>query len=134
MKSPFYRFSRILFVLSAILFIVSWILINYTSLPMISKMLPWMVIMYLVISELLFYILSNSIQKRFSLFLNHFMLATGLKLLLLIVILLVYVFNNKPDAYAFILNYFVLYIIYTAIEVGFLLTFNKNIDKNAKLN
>ncbi len=125
--SVFYRFFIKITLLSAILSIIALLMIIISPTRFISPTLPYQVLFFYIISMVLFYILSHSIKKRFSQFLNYFILATGIKLLFLLLIIMIYVFNNKEDAYVFIISFFILYIIYSIVEVVSLLSLNRSL-------
>ncbi|MDX9883666.1 MAG: hypothetical protein RBS73_16515 [Prolixibacteraceae bacterium] len=50
-------------------------------------------------------------------FSSRFMAVTMSKMILLMALALVYILLNKEDAIAFIVVFFLLYVIYTAVEV-----------------
>jgi len=82
-----------------------------------SPSLPWLFVFYYACGIISFRILQQSLQKRFNRFVGVFMLTTALKLFLFIAIMIIYSFLNKNDAVAFLLNFFVLYLVYTVFEV-----------------
>lgn len=54
-------------------------------------------------------------------FISYFMAATGLKLFLYLAVLLAFVFSFPNDAVGFIIEFFILYLLYTSYEVYFIL-------------
>lgn len=82
-----------------------------------SPSLPWLFVFYYACGIISFRILQQSLQKRFNRFVGVFMLTTALKLFLFIAIMIIYAFLNKNDAVAFLLNFFILYLVYTVFEV-----------------
>ncbi len=130
MKSTvFVRFFKKISLLSVLLFVLAFVMTQYLPVQYITPVLPYIVLFFYLISLTIYYLLTNSIQKRFNQFLNYFMLATTVKLVLMFVIMVVYVLNFKEDAYAFMVSFFLLYVIYTFIEVVSLLSFNKSLKK-----
>ncbi|MCX6287073.1 MAG: hypothetical protein NTY96_08160 [Bacteroidetes bacterium] len=79
--------------------------------------LPFLFIFYYACSLLSFMILCRSLQKKFNRFVSVFMLTTALKLFVFIAIMIIYAFINRKDAIPFLLNFFVLYLVYTVFEV-----------------
>ena len=67
----------------------------------------------------------KAVERRPARFVNVFMLTTMLKLMLFLAVMVVYVLLNREDAMPFILTYFVLYVIYTVLEVVSILKVNK---------
>ena len=55
--------------------------------------------------------------KRVSKFVNVFMIAIGLKLIVSLIIIALYAFLNKADAVNFIISFFIIYLIFTVFEI-----------------
>ncbi|MCX6283855.1 MAG: hypothetical protein NTW31_06455 [Bacteroidetes bacterium] len=85
--------------------------------PWFTPSLPFLFAFYYATSLLSFMILNRSLQKRFNMFVSVFMLTTALKLFLFITIMIIYAFLNRKDAIPFLLNFFILYVVYTVFEV-----------------
>lgn len=66
----------------------------------------------------LFVLYQRAKAKKLSSFTNFFMLATFLKLLVYLAIIIVYLLYNRDEAVPFLLTFFVYYIIFTALEVS----------------
>ncbi|MEI8203922.1 MAG: hypothetical protein WCH34_12960 [Bacteroidota bacterium] len=125
--SVFHAFFKKVTMLSTLLFIIAILMNFYLPARFVTPTLPYQVLFFYAISLSLFYILSRSIQERFNQFLNYFILATGIKLILLLLIIILYVFNYKEDAFAFIVSFFILYVLYSVVEVVSLLQFNRSL-------
>ncbi len=82
-----------------------------------SPSLPFLFVFYFACNLISFMALSKSLQKKFSRFVSVFMLTTGIKLFLFLSIMIIYAFINKKDAVPFLLNFFILYLVYTVFEV-----------------
>ena len=61
-------------------------------------------------------------------FINMFMAVTGIKLLVYLIVILLYVMFLTPYAIPFLAVFFPLYIVYTFIEISSLLKFLKTLD------
>jgi hypothetical protein len=117
MTSDLNKFIVHLFVFSALLgfiaFGLSYILpANYFS-PVLPLLFPFFFSMTIIV----FNYLLKSREKKFSQFVNRFMLTTFIKLMAYLAVLLAYVFTHKSDAVPFILSFFILYVAYTVFEV-----------------
>ena len=62
-------------------------------------------------------LLIRSFEKKFNRFVSVFMLTTTVKLFLFIAIMIIYAFANRKDAVPFLLDFFILYLIFTIFEV-----------------
>ncbi|NQT78030.1 MAG: hypothetical protein HQ565_09970 [Bacteroidetes bacterium] len=99
----------------------------FTNLPVeyYSPAFPFIVGFFFFATIIVFYYMLKAVEKRPARFVNVFMLTTMLKLMLFLAVMVVYVLLNPEDAKPFILTYFVLYVIYTVLEVVSILKVNK---------
>lgn len=82
-----------------------------------SPALPFLFVFFFAVSLISYTLLVRSIGSKISGFVSAFMLVTTVKLLLYITVLLLYSFLNRKDAVAFLLNFFILYLVYTVFEI-----------------
>lgn len=111
------KFIRNLAIYSLAVGIITFVLWLVLPENYITPALPWIYLFFVMLTLVLFLLLSRSLEGRFSRFVNTYMIATVLKLLLMIIILVVYVILNKQDAVAFLITFFIMYILFTAFEV-----------------
>ena len=83
----------------------------------VTPMLPYMILFFFATTAFIHRFLLKSLESRPNKFINAFMIATTIKLLLYFAIILIYVFVNRSDAISFALAFFVLYIFYTIFEI-----------------
>lgn len=121
MSAQFIRFTRALILFSMIIAILSIGAMYLLPANYITPMLPYLLVFFLIISLAVYYFLEKAIAKRFSLFTNYFMIATMLKILIYLAIIILYAFTNKYDAIPFILAFLLFYIGYTTFEVIWML-------------
>jgi uncharacterized membrane protein YfcA len=89
----------------------SWVAAKY-----ISPAIPWVILFFLVLTLFVFYYQLKESIARVSKFVNVFLLSTGLKLLIFLVICVVYAFINRKDAVGFLSGFFIVYLIFTVFE------------------
>lgn len=78
--------------------------------------------------------LKKSFEKNSKVFIRYYMGATGLKLLLFLIIILIYAFINKAGAVGFALCFFFYYFTFTAFEVVIANTqFGRDVKDEKKL-
>ncbi len=108
----------------------------YFILPKIwfSPSLPFLFIFYYACSLLSFILLSRSLEARSNRFISVFMLTTAIKLFLFITVMIIYSFLNRKDAVAFLLNFFILYLVYTVFEVVQIISLTKSSSAVEKRN
>jgi hypothetical protein len=117
----FVRFTRSLFLFSFIIALLSLTAMYILPLKFITPMLPYLVMFFLVTGIAVYYFFSMAVTRRFSMFTNYFMIATTLKIMLYLAVIVTYAFSRRNDAIPFILTFFMLYLCYTAFEVVWML-------------
>jgi hypothetical protein len=83
----------------------------------ISPAIPVIILFFAIFTSLIFYYQIKAILKKTSKFVNFFLIATVLKLMLFLVLVLVYALLNKGDAVNFIISFFVIYLVFSAFEL-----------------
>ena len=121
MSAQFIRFTRSLILFSIIIALLSFGAMYLLPANYITPMLPYILIFFLIISLAVYYFIEKAVAERFSLFTNYFMIATTLKILIYLAIIIIYAFTNQYDAITFILTFFLFYVGYTSFEVIWML-------------
>lgn len=83
----------------------------------ISPSVPYLFVFFFACTMISFVILNRALKNRFGRFVSVFMLTTAGKLFLFIGVMIVYSLLNKHDAVPFLLDFFILYLIFTVFEV-----------------
>jgi hypothetical protein len=113
-------------------FVIPWI---------VSANLPYLIVIFVLVSALTHYIITRSdvermehksnpelskdeqmkeittIERRF---ITRYMLTTAIKLLSFLVLLLLYAYTNREDAILFLLNFMAIYLIYSVFELVYI--------------
>jgi hypothetical protein len=117
MRKKYLQFIIRLTILSLILGLLAFILSRFLPDGMISPALPYLFILFYVITAIVHYILLRITALNPRKFVSYFMLATFLKLMNYLIVVVVYAFYVKEGILPFILSFFILYIFYTVFEV-----------------
>jgi len=125
MKTSSNKFTLSLFIFSAILGAIAYGLTYLLPAKYFSPVLPMLFPFFLSATAIIFFYLSKSNEHKQTSFINRFMVATSVKLLVYFVILLAYVFTHKEDAVPFIISFFIMYVAYTAFEVVAMLRYSR---------
>lgn len=127
MKELINRFIRNLTIFTAILAILGFT-VSYFTPGIITKFWPFLLLLFAGITLSLVTLLFSASEKKFSRFSNTFMVASMLKILILLIIIAGYAFKFQDDAIRFSLTLFVYYILYLAFEIYWLMKL-QSIDK-----
>ena len=125
MRKKFQQFIIRLTIISLIAGILVVLLNRFLSPEIISPALPWLIILFYFVTAAVHFVLLRITELKPGKFVGYYMLATFLKLLIYLVVMVVYVFNVKEGVLAFILSFFILYIVYTIFEVVTILSQTK---------
>ena len=117
MKKKYQKFILRLTILSLVLGILVYLLNHFLPAGIIPPAMPYLIILFYLITAIVHYILLRITAMNPRKFVGYFMLATTLKLMSYLVVIVVYVFNVKEGILPFILSFFALYIVYTVYEV-----------------
>ena len=123
-KSEFLNFFKKTSILSLVILIIyylSVLIFKKTASPTFAVL----VLFFYSVNLVVYYILLSATGKNFSKFMTNFMASTFVKLIVYVAALLIYVYFFPKNALPFIIEYFVLYIIYSIFEVLSLLNFSK---------
>ncbi|MBK7029220.1 MAG: hypothetical protein IPH45_08385 [Bacteroidales bacterium] len=124
MKEMLTRFAKNLAIISLLISITAAGLAYFLP-ALYSPALPWLILLFIFSTSFLYYILLKASTGKFNRFTNIFMAASVIKLLLLLVLITFYLYFFKTDAIRFVISIFVLYIVYTLLEVIWLLKISK---------
>ncbi|NTV82710.1 MAG: hypothetical protein HGA23_00235 [Bacteroidales bacterium] len=117
MRKKYQQFIIRLTILSLITGILVFILNRLFSSEIIPPALPWLIILFYLVTAVVHYALLRISAMNPRKFVGYFMLATFAKLMVYLVVMVAYVFKVREGMLAFVLSFFMLYIIYTVFEV-----------------
>jgi hypothetical protein len=134
MKILFKKFIISNIILTAILAVIWLILFFFIAKAILSPAIPFLFIFFFLIASAIYYIMMLSAGNKFSKFINTFMIITVGKMLFFAIIIVVYIFLNKSDAWPFTISFFIFYLIYTVFEITAFLRDVKKTEKQDKVN
>lgn len=117
MKSFYNQFLKNLLIFSAILGFIIWGFSYIIPHKYLSPTIPFQFILFIALTIIACYILIKASRERFSKFLNAYLLITTVKLLFFLVVIILYLFQNRSDAAPFTISFFVLYLCFSTFEV-----------------
>lgn len=123
------QFLRQLLIYAAFLAFCGALLYFFLPAGYLTKAFPLLILFFLGLTWMIVRFLLRATEKSFMKFVNTFMLATGLKLLVLIIIAVAYIFLNRADVIPFLAAFFILYLLFTGFEVYAVITLSKHQKK-----
>lgn len=125
MKKKYQYFLLRLTILSVVILLLLTVMGRFMHWPFITPALYYIVILLYLITAIVHYILLKTITFNPKKFVGYFMLATTVKLLAYLIVLVSFVLIMKEGVLAFVLAFFILYIIFTVFEVVSILSQSK---------
>jgi hypothetical protein len=117
MNKKYQQFLIRLTIISLIATVIYFILGRIFSPEIISPAIPWLIILFILVTSVVHFILLKITALNPRKFVGYFMLSTFLKLFVYLIVIVAYVFSVKEGLLPFILAFFILYIIFTIFEV-----------------
>jgi len=119
------KFILGMIILSSILIITGLILFKYVFPSLYFNFFPILIIVFMLIHSGFFIFYYHSLKQSDNQFIRSFMISTGIKLLLYVILVLIYVLTSPQTAITFSVTLSILYIAYTAYDLYFMLTMLK---------
>lgn len=101
-----------------LLALFSYLVFEQLDKDMQTRAWPWLLVFLYGVNIVLYYLFIRNKTKKVSSFANFFMLATFLKLILYLAVIVIYLLSNKEEAAPFLISFLAYYIVFTALEVG----------------
>jgi L-asparagine transporter-like permease len=125
-KQAINQFRTQSLVLAALLLIADYLLKIYFPVLSPSSARVWLILFFVIVSNLVFYFQVKSHGSKGAKSVNVVLITTGFKLLLFLIIIVVYSLLFREDAVNFIIDFFILYLIFTIAELIRIRKFQKN--------
>ena len=125
MNSGLKKFILGLIILSSLLLITGLILLKVVFPSLYFHFFPVLIVIFVMIHSGFFTLFYHSLKQSDNQFIRSFMISTGIKLLLYLILVLIYVLTSPQTAVTFSVTLSLLYIVYTAYDLYFMLTMLK---------
>ncbi|MDR1459724.1 MAG: hypothetical protein LBI60_05875 [Bacteroidales bacterium] len=137
LKKIFYKYLQYLLIFSIGITII-YIVLKLVVPDIVSSNLPYLILAFVVVTAITHYIITRSDVERLNLkpnpdlnkdeqmkeitaierrFISHYMLITTIKLLSFLILLLLYAYFCREDAVRFLLNFMVIYLLFSVYEI-----------------
>ena len=128
-KKAFKKFLQQTIITSVVLIVIYFSINSFVQIIQPSPATPWLILFFLILSNFVFYLQLKASTGRPAKFVNATLISTGFKLLLLLVIIVIYALVFREDAVHFILTFFVVYLVFTILEVFHIKSFQDQSGK-----
>lgn len=128
MKELLNRFIRNLILYTTSIAVLAFAL-AYFAPALVTRFWPLLLLLFAGITLVLVTLLFSASEKKFNRFSNTFMIASMLKILLLLILIGAYAFKFPADAIRFSVSLLVFYILYLIFEMYWLLKLQRSDKK-----
>jgi len=125
-------FSVHLALITLLLAILSGLTFYYLPAQYQTRAWPFLLTFLFITNIILFTLFLKVYQKKTSSYANYFMMATVIKLLVYLTIIIVYLIYHPEEAKAFLLSFLVYYLVFTFVEVRSVLKIHKEYVEETK--
>lgn len=115
-------FIKRILVFSAIISVIGYFSYRWLIPQFYLPIFPFLIVFFIMITIGVHSILTKAGKQRISKFSTFYIGSMSIKLFVYIIFMAVYVFIDKPNALSFLLNFLVLYFLYTFFETWSLLS------------
>lgn len=125
-KDLILRFIKSMVVTAVIIVIVALIFYSLAPSDYYTQSFPYLLAFFMIAAVVVYHFMLKAIEKRPARFVGIFMLTTMVKLFAYMAVMITYALLNREEAMAFIVAFFVLYVVFTIVEVSSLLKVNRD--------
>ena len=129
MKPNFFNFFKKSTLLTLVVFILGAVVFYFFAPGLYHPFFPVLLLFFYLLSLSLQYLLYKIARMNVLNFSSRFMLITMLKMIILLTLALAYILTNKEQAVVFVIVFFLLYAIYTIMEVQDIMHVTSNSTK-----
>jgi hypothetical protein len=116
------RFARNIATFTLIIGLVTWLLLRYSENKLVHPYIWFILAFFVFITATTFYIIKLGVTEDEDNFQLYYFGSMGFRVILSLGIVFVYVYLFKERELQFVLNFFVLYFLYTGFEIYSILT------------
>ncbi len=129
MKIEFFRFVKNLLIYTLVITLIYSITSHFVDSKYINYNTFLLIFFFLGITIIIHYFLIKAVDKDFNKFFRYFTLTVLIKLMIYLIVIVLYIILELPDRISFIVNFMILYILFTIYEVISLNSYNKKTTK-----
>lgn len=95
--------------------------------PYYQVILPFVLLFIFLFTTVIHAILLKTARKKPKKLVNRFLMLTGLKMMIYLLIMIIYLIISKQDSVPFLLTFFIVYLVFTIFEISSILSCLKRV-------
>lgn len=125
--SPLKKFIVQGIFITLLLAVIGYFLFTGVFNPYYQVILPFILLFIFLFTTVIHAILLKTARKKPKKLVNRFLMLTGLKMMIYLFIMIIYLIISKQDSAPFLLTFFVVYLVFTIFEISSFLSCVKRV-------
>ena len=125
--SPLRKFIVQGIFITLLLAVIGYFLFTGVFNPYYQIILPFILLFIFLFTTIIHAILLKTARKKPKKLVNRFLMLTGLKMMIYLFIMIIYLIISKQDSAPFLLTFFVVYLVFTIFEISSILSCLKRV-------
>lgn len=125
--SPLKKFIVKGIFITLLLAVIGYFLFTVVFNPYYQVILPFVLLFIFLFTTVIHAILLKTARKKPKKLVNRFLMLTGLKMIIYLLIMIIYLVISKQDSAPFLLTFFIVYLVFTIFEISSILSYLKRV-------
>lgn len=125
--SPLKKFIVQGFFITLLLAVIGYFLFTVVFNPYYQVILPFILLFVFLFTTVIHAILLKTARKKPKKLVNRFLMLTGLKMIIYLLIMIIYLVISKQDSAPFLLTFLIVYLVFTIFEISSILSYLKRV-------
>jgi len=125
--SPLKKFIVQGFFITLLLAVIGYFLFTVVFNPYYQVILPFVLLFIFLFTTVIHAMLLKTARKKPKKLVNRFLMLTGLKMIIYLFIMIIYLVISKQDSAPFLLTFLIVYLVFTIFEISSILSYLKRV-------
>lgn len=125
--SPLKKFIVQGFFITLLLAVIGYFLFTVVFNPYYQVILPFVLLFIFLFTTVIHAMLLKTARKKPKKLVNRFLMLTGLKMMIYLLIMIIYLVISKQDSAPFLLTFLIVYLVFTIFEISSILSYLKRV-------
>lgn len=125
--SPLKKFIVLGFFITLLLAVIGYFLFTVVFNPYYQVILPFVLLFVFLFTTVIHAILLKTARKKPKKLINRFLMLTGLKMMIYLLIMIIYLVISKQDSAPFLITFLIVYLVFSFFETLSILSYLKRV-------
>jgi len=125
--SPLKKFIVLGFFITLLLAVIGYFLFTVVFNPYYQVILPFVLLFVFLLTTVIHAILLKTARKKPKKLINRFLMLTGLKMMIYLLIMIIYLVISKQDSAPFLITFLIVYLVFSFFETLSILSYLKRV-------